>query len=63
MDVDWWHVATVVVLALALGCEAIGAYTAQKERLKNWRGRLIDNPNVLPDESVDVGRITGWSRL
>lgn len=33
MEVDWWHVATVVVLALALGCEAIGAYCAQKGRL------------------------------
>ncbi len=35
MDVDWWHVATVAVLALALGCELLGAYCAQKQRFRD----------------------------
>ena len=61
MDVDWWHVATVVVLALALGCEAIGAYCAQKERLLGWRGTLFGRAGV--NRSPGDGKITGWSRL
>lgn len=60
MDVDWWHMATVVVLGLALACEVIGAYSAQKERLKDWRGRLFTP--TRPEERPS-GRVKSWSRL
>ena len=32
--VDWWHLATVVVLSVALFGEAVGAYCAQKGRFQ-----------------------------
>ena len=35
--VDWWHLATVVVLSVALFGEAVGAYCAQKGRLARQR--------------------------
>ena len=67
MDVDWWHVGSVAVLSLALGGEVLGAYCARKERLSEWRGRLINPPpppgDFAPGSVRVTGRITGWSRL
>ena len=37
---DWWHLATVVVLSVALFGEAVGAYCAQKGRFEKRNGRF-----------------------
>ncbi len=42
--VDWWHLATVVVLALALVGEAVAAYCAQKARFEARHGRVPLKP-------------------
>ena len=70
MDVEWsmWHVASVVILALAIVLEAVGAYCAQKERVAKWAGRLVAPRSLEKDGQTTFFRgrrrsITPWARL
>ncbi len=64
MDVDWWHVATVVVLGIALGCEAIGAYAAQKAKFREEEiqyGERRSIPHWLFLRPAGEGEYDDWA--
>ena len=58
MDIEWsvWHVASVLILGLAIVLEGTGAYCAQKERVAKWAGRLVAPQSVEKDgQTIIIG--------